>query len=184
MVFHFLFYKCIVSNIWKQRPRWYCIQKLKPRFIQFLTVSSTFLEHKNFTKKMTNIILLSYCLLTTHNKSEIAIFKKYHGKIKRRNSVLVPHEKKGKIWTFECPTSLIWLKAKAPQWKQSGDLPINYLSNYLKCLLCFGCGDIVTTMKTLLKQEDIKFIKCSLSSMKKGTWTPPKNANCDLLWQD
>lgn len=29
-----------------------------------------------------------------------------------------------------------------------------HLGNYLQCLLCFGCGDIGTTMKTLLKQED------------------------------
>lgn len=59
--------------------------------------------------------------------------------------------------------------------------PLNYLSNYLKRRLCFGCGDIVTTMKTLLKQEDMKFIKCSPTPMQKGTRTLPENANCDLL---
>jgi hypothetical protein len=58
---------------------------------------------------------------------------------------------------------------------------LNYLSNYLKCLLCFGCGDIVTTMKTLLKQEDMKFIKWSPSPLQKGIETPPKNTNCDLM---
>lgn len=46
--------------------------------------------------------------------------------------------------------------------------PLSYLSNYLKCLLCFGCGDIVTTMKTLLKQEDRKFIRCSPSPLQKA----------------
>lgn len=35
-----------------------------------------------------------------------------------------------------------------------GEVQSKHLGNYLQCLLCFGCGDIGTTMKTLLKQED------------------------------
>lgn len=35
-----------------------------------------------------------------------------------------------------------------------GEVQSKQLGNYLQCLLCFGCGDIGTTMKTLLRKED------------------------------
>lgn len=108
------------------------------------------------------------CFPSTPNLPQIAIFTKYYGETKGEPSseYLTKNKVNYSLFVVQLPSFVY--RSKLHGKSQVERFPLSYLSNYLKCLLCFGCGDIVTTMKTLLKQEDRKFIKCSPSPLQKA----------------